>query len=271
LDATPRFLKAVISDFIIDFRYQIAKRNDAFDSFEHRGVELKIEGESITPQIQKKFLVGDYEVGTTDHVDNYIPSEIDVVEIGGGIGFVSCFTNQRIDEGQTHIVLEPNPQIRSLLEDNRTRNNSWFTLLTTAYSPTNEKIEMVVSDEFWSASTHEQRIPAVSWETRGRYEVKATSIEALIEEHNLSEFALVMNAEGIEYEVIEHELDLLANYCPVLITAFHPVAGDPLDESLAKLEEAGFKHIETEGHQKFVFLNRNLIDEDRAQRFLTDS
>ena len=56
----------------------------------------------------------------------WLPKDLPIVEFGGGIGVVSCSANRRLDRPEQHIVIEANPAVTPLLEQNRDLNGCRF-------------------------------------------------------------------------------------------------------------------------------------------------
>ena len=64
-----------------------------------------------------------YETSLFDALDEYLPRENPVIEIGAGIGAVSAYVNDRLFIKTEHIALEPNPYYTELLRETKKKNN----------------------------------------------------------------------------------------------------------------------------------------------------
>ncbi len=71
-----------------------------------------------------------------------------MIEFGGAMGVVACLTNKRLIHPEKHIVVEANPEILSLLKDNRDRNNCQFTILHGAIAYGTEEVTFNLNEDF---------------------------------------------------------------------------------------------------------------------------
>ena len=64
-----------------------------------------------------------YETSLFDALDEFLPRENPVIEIGAGLGVVSAYVNDRIFIKNEHIALESNPYYTELLKNTKKMNN----------------------------------------------------------------------------------------------------------------------------------------------------
>ena len=64
-----------------------------------------------------------YETSLFDALDEFLPRENPVIEVGAGLGIVSAYVNDRIFIKTEHIALEPNPYYTTLLKETKAKNN----------------------------------------------------------------------------------------------------------------------------------------------------
>jgi FkbM family methyltransferase len=190
-------------------------------------------------------------------VESRLDTDPNVVEIGGGIGFVSCYLNAYLSHNSEQIVLEPLPDIVEILQENRNRNGCDFHVLNVAYSPEEGQIQMFQKPEFWGASSHKKRTEDT---LIGTSIVEGQSLSSVVHEFGLHEFALLMNAEGVEHELIDREMNVLQDRCDILIIGFHEVEGYTREESIQKLTESGFKLLGRAGNEKYAFFNSGMAE-----------
>ena len=180
--------------------------------FRYDGVSLNLNVEPISREISHWIRAGWYERQEATLVRKYLPSEVDVIELGAGIGYVSCIVNDVVDADKTHLAVEPHPEIIPVLEETRGLNDATFDICVAAYCISPGTTEFDLGEEYWNASTR-----------RGSQsvEVQCVNLQWLCDRYSLSEFSLVMDIEGAEYELILSELELLEERCPFLLIEFH--------------------------------------------------
>lgn len=74
-------------------------------------------------------------------VNRYVPSDTDVIELGGGLGFISCILEQQLVEGRTHVIIEANENLIPVLERTRSHNDASFEIEAAAYAPESEQMQ----------------------------------------------------------------------------------------------------------------------------------
>lgn len=174
------------------------------------GIELDVSFDVVHSQIPR-LIYGDYEEEIIHYITTYLQKDVDVVELGGGIGFVSCNVDAHLDD-RKQIVVEPNPSILPVLKRNRDLNESTFEILETAYDPTGTPVELSVSG-FNTASTKRDRGEIT--------EVESSNLSDIISEFDIDEFNLIVDIEGAETQLIKSELNTILKHCPYVIIEFH--------------------------------------------------
>lgn len=184
-------------------------------TMDYAGITIDLESEIITDRIEEALRYGSYELEETQFIELYLENDVDVIELGGGIGYLSCYANKRLGESQTHVVVEPNGSLLPLIERHRTLNEADFKILNAAYSTQTPIATLSLSDDFWTASTQKD-------EHAGRVVHTGTiDLETLIEWFDLSNPVVIVDIEGAEVDLIENELDVLKAHCSLLIIEFH--------------------------------------------------
>lgn len=209
------------------------------------GVELDLSSDLITTAERSKFVYKTYEREEANLIASHLPSDIDVVEIGGSIGFISCFTNQRLDSDQRHIVLEANPELISTLTTNRELNDCDFDIRNEAYAADGESVEFFLHEKFVGGSAHRETSDSVN--------VSAVNLETLAAVEGLDDFALIVDIEGGEFEMLDAELEFICSHCPVLIMEFHRFTNNDIDSYVRQLVNRGFELVAQETNV-FVFV-----------------
>lgn len=179
------------------------------------GVAVERESGVLTDRIEWLLRYGVYELEETEFVEAYVEPSMDVVELGGGIGYLSCFIDARGDGDRTHVVVEPNQHLLPVLERNRELNGASFTTVAAAYASEGELVDLHVPEEFWSASLHPMT------DEHETVAVATVDLRSIVERYELTDVALVVDAEGSEADLLLNELDVVESHCRVLIVEFH--------------------------------------------------
>lgn len=166
-------------------------------------------GVIMSSAIEGAVRCGGWEQCERDRINRFLP-DMDVIEVGAGLGFISCFTNKKLIDRQ-HIVLEANPLLIPILEHHKEINNSTFTILNKAYSCSEESVNFTVK------SAHENIVGIAHAKV---FNVPAISLSAILDEYNISEYSLVMDIEGAEIHLLEEPRSL--DKCKMIIIEIHP-------------------------------------------------
>lgn len=213
---------------------------------EHRGVKLYWNRAKAGVEVKLRFILGRYETTEADLINKYLGRTMDVIELGGGIGFTSCFINERVDTSTTHIVVEANKYLLPVLEANADLNECEFEIMNAAYASESDSVRFSPGASFWSGSLYRHGDKSVVVET--------TSLENLIGEFDLSTFALIVDIEGAEIDLLASELDVLESHCELLIIEFHAEKreyrhiADSIQSARTMLEESNFSLVESRGN-----------------------
>ena len=160
-----------------------------------------------------EILAGRYEQQEASLVERYVPDGSDVLELGGGIGFITAVTEQTTDDLGTHVVLEVNPDLLPMLRQAKKTNELQVIVDPVAYSSNGDTVEFESKNTFTQSSIAESDMDGET--------VPAKSLESLIEEYNLDEFALIADIEGAEAGLLDEEFETMASHCPVVILELH--------------------------------------------------
>ena len=160
-----------------------------------------------------EILAGRYEQQEATLVERYVPDGSDVLELGGGIGFITAITEKTTDDLGTHVVLEVNPDLLPMLRQVKTVNELQVIIDPVAYSSSADTVRLESGNTFTQSSIEES-------DTDGET-IPAKSLEALIEEYDLNDFALIADIEGAEAELLDEEFETMASHCPIVILELH--------------------------------------------------
>ena len=220
----------------------------------YNGVKLDISSEAVTEKIRASIVRGVYEQGEQKLIAEYINPGDNVIELGGGLGFIGAFTNIRLSEKTTHLVIEANPRLREVINQTRELNKADFELISKAYHPTDKKVNFYLHPHFWSNSTVSDTGEAIDVET--------VNLQQLLDEYSLENFSLIVDIEGAEVGLME-EMDVLESHCKLLVVEFHDTksehqsVADEIRKFRTLLEQSPFKRVEND-ETKGVYINTQL-------------
>jgi FkbM family methyltransferase len=191
----------------------------------------------ITPTIKAGLLLGGYEKQERAMLEHFLPPDLPVIELGASIGVISCIANRKLHHPEQHVVVEANPDLLPLLEQNRVRNQAAFMTVFAALAYGSEQVTFFTNQDNVAGGMYEQH--------GQKRTVATTSLAALVHRAGFERFTLICDIEGSEADLIEHELPMLAKAVAVLIIELHPrILGDErCKELLHQLEAVGFERV----------------------------
>lgn len=189
-------------------------------------------------------LLGNYEEEEIELIERHLREDTDVIELGAGIGFTSCFINKKIEQDYKQISVEANKNLIPVLERHRKLNNSSFAIENLAYSEHRGTIGFSEGENYITGSVKNGSTSL---------EVHTTNLELLSKKHGFGEFSLVADIEGAEKDLIESELQVLEEKCRMMIIEFH-MDIDGVKEAKQKLGDSEFELVDKLG-DVFVYEN----------------
>jgi len=205
------------------------------------GCKFTIAKERVPANVVDLLLLDLYEEPERKALSQFLNPALPVVELGACIGVVSCLTNRRLQQPENHVVVEANPALLPLLEENRARNGCKFKIVHAAVSYGAETIMFNVDDNILASSVHGDEGRAVA--------VSTVTLERLLNEHGFQRATLICDIEGAELQLVEHELKTLGERVSTIIMELHDriVGQEPTERMLASLQSAGFKIVSRDG------------------------
>ena len=169
-------------------------------------------------------------------LERHVPPETNVIELGGGVGYLTAIVDRRVDGAV--IVVEANPDLVPLLERNRAANDLDYEIVNAAYAPEREAVTFPVASNYKFSSRHKR--------SGNTTVVPATSLERLVRRYDLDACALIVDVEGDEIELVREELDVLESVCDWLLIEFHAkmTGYEAVDTTRRRLETAGFRSLD---------------------------
>jgi FkbM family methyltransferase len=153
--------------------------------------------------------LGGYERPERIAVRQFLRPELPVIDIGAGVGVVSCVANRRLPDPTRHRSIEANPNAVQLLTHNRDQNGCGFQIIHAALGYT-DSVTMAVDARIVSSRASDDGV-----------EVPVTSLANVAV--GWERFSLICDIEGGEIDLMRHEADLLATRVDTLIIERHPL------------------------------------------------
>lgn len=173
----------------------------------HRGLTIDTGSGLVNDSLKAALFFRGYESGEYRFIEKFIHSDIDVVELGGSIGVMSSIIRRKLAPSRKLVTVEADPRLAVLLADNLSRNGLRDGVVITQKA-------ISYSDEptvtFAQGETSVGGKLAEAGDTRPTFTVPAITLATLIEENGISDYALVSDIEGVEWSMIEGDLDALA-------------------------------------------------------------
>lgn len=212
----------------------------------HDGVRLRVDHPHFDAQVRSWLIRGEYETPESRLVERYLDGEADVVELGGGMGYVSCCIDRLLSPGRTHVVVEADAEVRPVLDATRLANDARFHVHPAAYAPVADEVTFYRRKRFTRNSIRPERASSEA-ET-----VPAVSLAALVAEYGLDRIALVADVEGAEHDLFAHEGDVLRGHVGLLVVELHDVGEHTVEDGVDRLTTLGFSTVDRD-NDVFVF------------------
>lgn len=212
------------------------------------GLTFSVGNPLITAREKGLLYLGLHESQEIALVRQHLVAELPVIELGGGIGVVSCIINRILANPRDHIVVEANPDLIPTLETNRGINRCQFQLRNLALAYDGLEIALAI------ASFASSRVDGSG---QRRVQVKTTTLARLLHESGFARINLVADIEGAEVDLVEREGSLLSQRVQTLVLEIHPrfTGVERAAEMLAVIESLGFAET-ARSHNVLAFLNR---------------
>lgn len=215
------------------------------------GVVLDVPEKLQTPTLKRMLEKGWYEIEEIRAIRAHLQSSDVVLELGGGVGYLSSFCAQTVGPENVTTV-EANPEMISIIEKNLSLNKfKGVTVLQGIAVETSkcEKEDFYLSDAFWSG-TKVQPLEGV----QKAISLKVISLAELFDRREPT--FLIMDIEGSEVDFFYAKLP---EKIRLIIIELHPSRCSPLAIKgiFFRLFEQGFVYETTGSHGAIVVFKRH--------------
>ncbi|HET9480056.1 MAG TPA: hypothetical protein VFO72_11955, partial [Pyrinomonadaceae bacterium] len=83
------------------------------------GCKFTIDPAVVPANVTYLLLTNQYEQPEREALNRFLDRDVPVVELGACAGVISCLTNRRLTDPKRHVVVEANPAMQPVLEENR--------------------------------------------------------------------------------------------------------------------------------------------------------
>lgn len=180
-----------------------------------------------------------HEPLATRLLQQFLKPGMNVVDIGGNLGYYALLEAQMVGDAGRVIAIEPVAanfaQLSKNVEANGYRN---ILLHNVAIGASNGTAPMYLTEKSNWHTLH-----PVPWRTR-EITVRVSTLDALLAQHNLCSVDLIrMDLEGYEVEVIRGMAETVENYSPRLLVELHPhvVGAEAMLGYLRQLKVLGYE------------------------------
>jgi FkbM family methyltransferase len=196
---------------------------------------------------------GAYESNERALIMDHVPRSANVLELGGGIGFVATYLAEHLDVDATQVVVEANPDLLPVIERHRDLNDATFTTLGAAYDPASNRVRLRRDGPVTGTTTvgvddkDEMGHPRSNGNERKNptaVSVPGVSLAELVDQFGPGPFTLVADIEGAEEGLVTGELETLVAHCPRLILELHDGPSLTAGEIRARVFDAGYEEVD---------------------------
>ncbi len=159
-----------------------------------------------------------YEPEISNLVDQFLPKDRDVIDVGANIGFFSV-KFAKLTSGKV-LAVEPTDNAQLRLRDNLARNGVAgrvivFPGVATDHDGTEEITFIDGREEYSTLGVLAH--PSVAGEVRQFQQVNAATLDALVAKHELSPGFMKIDVEGMEHLVLGGAAGILRNHRPIVL------------------------------------------------------
>ena len=182
-----------------------------------------------------------YEAAERRAVVRYLRRDMPVIELGGSMGVVACVTNRLLADPSRHVVVEANPLAIPQLELNRKLNGCQFEIVNRAIAYGAPSVTFSPSSDLAGSSiTRAGDQSPVTVDTVG--------LADLAHDRGFGRFNLVCDIEGLEYDLVCHEAEVLKKADTIILETHARFIGEEKFRAMmTRLDGLGFRIVEQIG------------------------
>lgn len=113
--------------------------------------------------------------------------------------------------GRTHVIIEANEDRVPVLERTLSLNDASFAIEVAAYAPESKQTRF----QKGSVVTSGRSVDSEAGDS-----VATTNYRTIRDSYDIDDFTLVVDIEGGENDLVDHESDVLSEYCSLVLDGF---------------------------------------------------
>ncbi len=157
------------------------------------GAKLDISNPTISDTIRGYIARNKYEAEEYNLISTSLKPEDVVLEVGAGMGYISCICGKILNDSRNLHVYEANPKLIEIIDTNKRLNGLNFHTYNALLGSYNGKSDFYIPDDFWAASM----VPLNNAE---KFEIDVVNIVDVM--NKIKPSYLVMDIEGAEVDVL---------------------------------------------------------------------
>lgn len=237
------------------------------DRIPNFGCRIDTRWPGVDPRVKAGILWTLYEGTEVRFIRRHLRADLDVLELGGGIGLTGSHVLRRMGRGRRLVCVEANPDVLPCLTANLTAHagGASFTVVHAAVVAAGHEGSATLLQE----GAHRSRLLGPDEPVPGgrSVAVPAVTLSALLDAHDLEEYALVSDVEGAEAAFLTAESEALRG-CRQIIVELHdaPAFGPHARVDLllkALVDDHGFRR--RDGYGNVFVLDREARRPERAR------
>jgi FkbM family methyltransferase len=185
-----------------------------------------------------ELITHNYEAPERRAIARYARRELPVVELGGSMGVVSCITNKLLQDPTAHLVVEANPLAIPHLEANKKLNQCRFEVVNRAIAYGSDTVTFRPNSSMCGNSiTADGDLSPVT--------VQTARLGDLVRERGFTRFTLICDIEGVEYDLVCQEPEVLKSADTIIMETHDRFIGaEKTRLMMGKLASLGFSLVE---------------------------
>jgi FkbM family methyltransferase len=221
-------------------------------TYKVEGLDLVIPLNMTNIRFRGQFPIDFYEKQERRYLKQFLPKNATVLELGACLGVVSCITNRQLNYPEGHVVVEANPNLIPIIEENKARNKCRFQLEHCIVS-NNPNNEFFIGKNILTSSNRRQSAEKISVEGK-----KVTDLER---KYGLKFDVLMMDIEGGELDFLRENREKLKDLSVIFMEVHqHPdiLSKEDVAECQSIVEAAGFEKV-VDDTNFWVLVRRNAV------------
>ncbi|KKR46621.1 MAG: hypothetical protein UT90_C0013G0005 [Parcubacteria group bacterium GW2011_GWA1_40_21] len=200
-------------------------------------LQLSVNNPAVITSTKYRFWFDNYEKEEREAINKFLESGYPVIELGGGIGAMACFINKKLANPKKHIVVEANPNLAGLIEENRLINDCNFTIINRVLGYGGNEISFYIDKIYVSGSAKRKTSESII--------VPTITLKEIFDRYGFDVAVLVCDIEGSEIELVDREINTLSEKINLIIMETHSrITGkEAIEKILRQLQEQGFEKI----------------------------